>query len=108
MIGFDNWKLFKFIPKFLEQRVYGVSHKKFSADEETRQRQLQVFFLLFKTMFKILIFKELLDMTKKTDATRRKEMEEARKKQLAKHEKLNKLRIKNGLERGFFESIIYV
>ncbi len=40
-------------------------------------------------------------MTKKTDATRRKEMEEARKKQLAKHEKLNKLRIKNGLERGF-------
>ncbi|PAV81935.1 hypothetical protein WR25_10016 isoform A [Diploscapter pachys] len=65
-----------------EQRVYGVSHKKFSADEETRQRQLQ----------------ELLDMTKKTDVTRRKEMEEARKKQLAKHEKLNRLRIKNGLE----------
>ncbi|VDL74885.1 unnamed protein product [Nippostrongylus brasiliensis] len=69
------------IDMFLERRVYGPSHMKFSSDEEKRQAQI----------------KSLYDMSAQTDKVRAKNKAEADEKARLKREKLNALRRRKGL-----------
>ncbi|ETN83790.1 hypothetical protein NECAME_07219 [Necator americanus] len=64
-----------------EKRVYGVSHMKFSTDEEKRQAQI----------------KSLYNMTAETAKMRAKNKSEADEKARAKREKLNALRRRKGV-----------
>ncbi|KHJ84819.1 hypothetical protein OESDEN_15462 [Oesophagostomum dentatum] len=64
-----------------ERRVFGVSHMKFSSEEEKRQAQI----------------KSLYEMSAETEKMRKKNRSEAEEKARAKREKLNALRRRKGL-----------
>ncbi|CAB3408917.1 unnamed protein product [Caenorhabditis bovis] len=64
-----------------EQRVYGVSHIRLSANEEKRREEIQ----------------NLLNFSKKTNEERKKLKIEKDEKEAKRREKINKLRIKKGL-----------
>ncbi|CAL2028788.1 unnamed protein product [Caenorhabditis brenneri] len=65
-----------------EQRVYGTSHMRLSNNVNKRKEEIE----------------KLLEMTTKTDAEKAKKKAEKKAKDALKREKLNKFRVRNGLE----------